>query len=80
MTVEQIREMVNGSEYEFLRTNPHLNGRIIFLALGGKDILDMGVSEGVRVGEMLNALLDEVISGNLPNDHDALAERARAML
>ncbi len=35
MTIEQIREMVNGSEYEFLRTNPHLNGRIIFLTLGG---------------------------------------------
>lgn len=35
MTIEQIREMVKGSEYEFLRTNPHLNGRIIFLTLGG---------------------------------------------
>lgn len=35
MTIEQIREMVNGSEYEFLRTNPHLDGRIIFLTLGG---------------------------------------------
>lgn len=35
MTIEQIREMVKGSEYEFLRTNPHLNGKIIFLTLGG---------------------------------------------
>lgn len=35
MTIEQIREMVKGPEYEFLRTNPHLNGRIIFLTLGG---------------------------------------------
>lgn len=35
MTIEQIKEMVKGSEYEFLRTNPHLNGRIIFLTLGG---------------------------------------------
>lgn len=50
------------------------------MALGGKDILGMGVPEGVRVGEILNTLLDEVISGNLPNDHDVLAERARAML
>lgn len=35
MTIEQIREMVCGPEYEFLRTDPHLNGRIIFLTLGG---------------------------------------------
>jgi len=27
--------MVAGSEYDFLRTNPHLKGRIIFLTLGG---------------------------------------------
>lgn len=50
------------------------------MALGGKDILDMGVPEGVRVGEILTVLLSEVISGNLPNNHDVLAERARAML
>lgn len=35
MTIEQIREMVGGPAYEFLRTNSHLNGRIIFLTLGG---------------------------------------------
>ena len=35
MTIEQIKEMVAGSEYDFLRTNPHLKGRIIFLTLGG---------------------------------------------
>lgn len=35
MTIEQIREMINGDRYHFLRTNPHLNGRIIFLTLGG---------------------------------------------
>lgn len=35
MTVEQIKEMVAGSEYDFLRTNPHLKDKIIFLTLGG---------------------------------------------
>lgn len=35
MTIEQIKEMVAGSQYDFLRTNPHLTGRIIFLTLGG---------------------------------------------
>lgn len=35
MTIEQIKEMVAGEEYEFLRTNPHLKDRIMFLTLGG---------------------------------------------
>lgn len=35
MTIKQIKEMVTGSKYDFLRTNPHLKGRIIFLTLGG---------------------------------------------
>ena len=35
MTIEQIKEMVAGHQYDFLRTNPHLAGKIIFLTLGG---------------------------------------------
>lgn len=35
MTIEQIKMMVAGSEYDFLRTNKHLKDRIIFLTLGG---------------------------------------------
>lgn len=35
MTIEQIKDMVAGSQYDFLRTNPHLSGKIIFLTLGG---------------------------------------------
>ena len=35
MTIEQIKEMVNGSSYDFLRTNEHLGDRIIFLTIGG---------------------------------------------
>lgn len=35
MTVEQIKEMVSGESYDFLRTNEHLRGKIIFLTLGG---------------------------------------------
>lgn len=33
MTIEQIKEMVNGSAYDFLRTNEHLGSKIIFLHL-----------------------------------------------
>jgi len=35
MTIEEIKNMVNGESYDFLRTNPHLKDRIIFLTLGG---------------------------------------------
>lgn len=43
MTIEQIREMAKGPEYEFLRTDPHLKGRIIFLTLGGSYSYGMNV-------------------------------------
>lgn len=35
MTIEQIKKMVEGNQYDFLRTNPHLGNKIIFLTLGG---------------------------------------------
>ena len=35
MTIVPIKEMEAGPEYDFLRTNPHLKDRIIFLTLGG---------------------------------------------
>lgn len=35
MTTEQIREMLQSPAYEFLRSNEHLKGKIIFLTLGG---------------------------------------------
>lgn len=39
MTIKQIKEMVNGSAYDFLRTNEHLGRKIIFLTLGGSYFL-----------------------------------------
>jgi predicted nucleotidyltransferase len=35
MTIEQIKQMVAGPTYDFLRTNDHLGDRIMFLTLGG---------------------------------------------
>lgn len=35
MTIEQIKELVASKEYDFLRTDPHLGDRIMFLTLGG---------------------------------------------
>lgn len=35
MTTEKIKDMVEKEKYDFLRTNPHLSGRLVFLTLGG---------------------------------------------
>ena len=35
MNLENIRKLVAGPDYDFLRENEHLNGRIMLLALGG---------------------------------------------
>ena len=35
MTLEQIKEKVKSTEYDFLRTNKHLGSNIILLGLGG---------------------------------------------
>lgn len=35
MTIEEIKKMVAGSDYDFLRKNEHLKNRIVFLTLGG---------------------------------------------
>lgn len=35
MTVDQIKELVASEEYDFLRTNPHICNKIVFLTLGG---------------------------------------------
>lgn len=35
MTVEQIKSLLSTSEYEFLKTNPHLGKNIIMIGLGG---------------------------------------------
>lgn len=35
MTITEIKRMLLGNQYDFLRTDKHLNGRIILLTLGG---------------------------------------------
>lgn len=35
MTIEEIKTMLNGSQYDFLRTNEHLGDNIILLTFGG---------------------------------------------
>ncbi|HIQ72476.1 MAG TPA: HD domain-containing protein [Candidatus Onthenecus intestinigallinarum] len=49
------------------------------LAVGGRDILALGVS-GPAVGAVLRALLDRVIDGELPNDRETLLQEAARIL
>ncbi len=42
------------------------------LAVNGDDLLALGIPKGKEIGRVLNALLDKVIDGNLPNDKTQL--------
>ena len=50
------------------------------LQINGRDIMNLGIEQGKRVGEILNSLLDEVISGALENEHNTLMQRAWSFL
>jgi len=49
------------------------------LAVDGRDLTALGL-HGPAVGQVLNALLDAVVDGDLANDRSILLERARTLL
>lgn len=49
------------------------------LAVGGKDLLAMGLSPGPWVGRILSHLLTRVVDGDLPNTRDALCAEVRRL-
>ena len=57
-------------------------GRITLreLKLNGKDLMQMGVPAGKQMGILLNALLQQVLEGRIPNEKEVLQEKAREML
>ena len=50
------------------------------LAVKGKDLLDLGFEAGPRLGKALETLLDLVLDGELPNERQALLEKAKELL
>ena len=46
------------------------------LAVSGRDLMAQGFAPGPELGKTLNALLEKVLSGELPNDRDALLNTA----
>lgn len=47
------------------------------LAINGADLMALGVPEGKQIGELLHALLDDVIDERLPNERNALLQAAK---
>ena len=50
------------------------------LKIGGRDLMDLGVEEGRRVGEILKDVFDKVLEGELPNDRDELILYVKSIL
>ena len=47
------------------------------LAISGSDLMELGIPQGRRIGRILQALLQRVIGGELPNRKDILLATAR---
>jgi tRNA nucleotidyltransferase (CCA-adding enzyme) len=47
------------------------------LAVNGADLISAGFREGKRIGQILSLLLNEVMEGAVPNEKEALIERAK---
>ena len=50
------------------------------LAVNGSDLIHLGVGSGQRIGEILNALLEQVFTDRLPNEKEPLLAAAKEML
>lgn len=49
------------------------------LVVNGRDLMALGFQPGPALGQALETLFEAVTCGELPNEHDALMERARAL-
>jgi len=49
------------------------------LAIGGNDLLALGVPPGIQIGEMLSSLLDMVVDEKIENDKAQLLEKAQEL-
>jgi tRNA nucleotidyltransferase (CCA-adding enzyme) len=50
------------------------------LAVTGDDLLDLGIPKGKKIGEILNALLENVVENNIPNEKKELLARAKELI
>ena len=50
------------------------------LAVNGKDLMELGFAPGPQLGQALETLLDSVLEEEVPNEKEALLEKAKALL
>ncbi len=69
---ESLRELQ--ALLELLRSLAEKEGALTLktLAVSGRDLMELGMAPGPELGRKLNALLERVLSGALPNDREAL--------
>ena len=63
---------------EIIRDNDCL--KMKDMEIGGKDLMDLGVEEGRRVGEILKDIFEKVLEGELPNKRDELILYVKSIL
>lgn len=49
------------------------------LAINGKDLIEIGVTQGTKIGAVLSELVDMVIDNEIPNETQALLETAKSL-
>ena len=50
------------------------------LAVNGSDLIHLGVGTGQRIGEILSALLEKVVTGELNNEKETLIDAAKILI
>ena len=50
------------------------------MEIGGKDLMDLGIEEGRKVGEILKDVFEKVLEGELPNKRDELILYVKSIL
>ena len=50
------------------------------LAVGGRDLMELGIQPGPAMGKLLGRLLEMVVEGKCPNEREALMEMAKKAL
>ena len=51
--------------------------RVRDLNINGKDLISSGVTDGKKIGDILNSLLNKVIEEEIPNEKGILIETAQ---
>ena len=83
----KIRQISNKSElleienlYKKIKSDKDSCVFLTDLEISGKDVIACGVSEGKQIGEILNALLEEVTEKRLPNKREALINYVKQII